>query len=167
MNRKRYLDRSLPTLFSFALPIAVLSLWSDVWEFYWLIVVVLFLLNAWYFREVIKRALSFDVYRQMRSALPRAHESTNLDPPGNGEADGFDDIHTGSRQGSNLMPLKLRIFGVMTWLGWFSAGIYFWWFSDTRPIEYLIATVLWILTFLFTALGIPFVQAILSGRKRS
>ncbi|MGA1159304.1 MAG: hypothetical protein ACO3UT_05810 [Candidatus Nanopelagicaceae bacterium] len=59
MKRNRYLDRSLPTLFSFALPIAVLSLWSDVWEFYWLIVAILFLLNAWYYREVIKRGNTY------------------------------------------------------------------------------------------------------------
>jgi phosphoglycerol transferase MdoB-like AlkP superfamily enzyme len=59
MRRKRYLDVSLPTIFSFALLIAVLSLWSDVWEFYWLIVAVLFLLNAWYFREVIKRGNTY------------------------------------------------------------------------------------------------------------
>ena len=166
MKRKRILDRSIPTLFSFSIPFAIFSLWSDVWEVYWTVLVVLLFLNIWYFKDVFRRALSFDVYQQMRSALPTSHKKSKFDPPGNGEEDGFDDIRTGSQQGESILSRKSKAFGIATWLFWFSTGIYFWWFTDTKPIEYLIATVLWALTFIFTALGIPFLQAILRDRTK-
>jgi hypothetical protein len=165
VKRRKSLDRALPTLFTLSLPLAAFSLRSDVWEIYWLIVISLFLFNLWYFWNVISRALSINVYWEMRSALPAKHERTELDPPGNGAEDGYDDIHTGSMQGENLMPIKWKIFGILTWVIWFGFGIKTWWFSDTRFIEYIVATILWILTFFFTALGIPFTQAILRNRK--
>jgi hypothetical protein len=166
MKRNKFLDRSIPTLFSFSIPFAIFSLWSDVWEFYLSFLIALLLLNIWYFRDVLRRALSFDVYQQIRSALPINHTKSKFYPPGNGEEDGFDDIRTGSQQGENLMSIKSKVLGITMWLLWFSIGIYFWWFTDTRPIEYFIATVLWILTFIFTALGIPFLQAILRDRTK-
>jgi hypothetical protein len=101
----------------------------------------------------------------MRSALPSRHISTELNPPGDGEIDGFDDIRTGAVQDEKLMPLLWKFFGILSWIFWFAFGVYSWWFSDTRFIEYIVATVLWILTFFFTTLGIPFTQAVLRDRK--
>ena len=165
MKRRRSLDRSLPTLFVAALLLAIFSLWSNVWKIYWAIAIVLLAFNVWYFWNVISRALSIDVYREMRSALPSKHLPTDLDPPGNGEMDGFDDIRTGAVQGEKLIPLRWKMLGIFSWVFWFAFGIHSWWFSDTRFIEYIVATVLWLLTFLFTILGIPFTQAILRDRK--
>lgn len=165
MKRRKSLDRSLPIFFAAFLPIAILSLWSDVWEIYWAIVIALFGFNVWYFWSAISKALSIDVYWEMRSAFPSKHISTELDPPGIGEIDGFDDIRTGSAQGEKLMPLRWKIVGVFSWVFWFAFGIHSWWFSDTRFIEYIVATVLWILTFFFTTLGVPLFQAILKDRK--
>ena len=165
MKRRKSLDRALPSFFALSVLLAIFSLWSDVWEVYWLIVLALFLFNVWYFWSAISRALSVDVYWQMRSAFPSKHIPTELEPPGNGAEDGFDDIRTGAVQGDDLMPNKWKIFGLSTWVIWFGFGIHSWWFSDTRFIEYIVATVLWILTFLFTILGIPFTQAILKNRK--
>ncbi len=165
MKRRKSLDRSLPTLFVAAIPLAILSLWSDVWEVYWLVVIALFGFNVWYFWSAISRALSIDVYWEMRSALPSRHISTELNPPGDGEIDGFDDIRTGAVQDEKLMPLPWKFFGILSWIFWFAFGVYSWWFSDTRFIEYIVATVLWILTFFFTTLGIPFTQAVLRDRK--
>lgn len=165
MKRRPYLDRSLPTLFTFTLPIAVFSLWSDVWEIYWFILLSLFVFNVLYFKDVIKRAMKQTVLEEIKGAFPKSHEHTLLSPPGNGDLDGFDDIHTGSNQGANLMTLTMKILGVLTWIIWFGFGIRFWWFSDTRLIEYLVASVLWGLTFLFSILGIPFIDAILKNRR--
>lgn len=165
MKRRRSLDRTLPTFLAASLLIATLSLWSDVWEIYWSIATVLIAFNVWYFWNVISKALSIDVYREMRSALPSRHISTKFDPPGKGEIDGFDDIRTGAVQGEKLMPIKWKVLGISSWVLWFAFGIHSWWFSDTKFIEYIVATVLWILTFFFTTLGVPLFQAILKDRK--
>jgi hypothetical protein len=64
------------------------------------------------------------------------------------------------------MPFRWRIFGFITWGIWFSFGIYYWWFTDTRFIEYIVATVMWLLTFAFTITGVPLLQLILKDRRK-
>jgi hypothetical protein len=165
VKRKPYLDRSLPTMFTLAIPLAVFSLWSDVWEVYWGAFTLLFLANIFYFKDVIRRSVNSIVIREVSSALPRAHTETSLKPPGNGDLEGFDDIHTGSQQSEKLIPIHLKILGFLTWIFWFGLGVKFWWFSDTTLTEFIVATILWILTFVFTTAGIPLVRALLNARN--
>jgi hypothetical protein len=165
VKRRPYLDKSLPTFLVLSFSLAIFSFWSDVWEFYLFAFASFLILNLMYFKDVIRRVMKQRVLEEIKGALPRSHEHTLLKPPGNGDLDGFDDIHTGSNQGANLISMKVKILGVLTWIAWFGFGIRFWWFSDTRLIEYLVATVLWSLTFLFSILGIPVLGAILKNRK--
>lgn len=166
MKRSKSLDRVLPTLLVISLVPAVISIWSDVWELYWFIFTLFLVVNLWYFRNILVKVFNLDLYKEMLTGFPSRHKHTSFTPPSDGEGSEIDEIYTGSAQGDNLMSKKVKLLGIFSWVAWFGFGINVWWFSDTRPIEYVIATVLWIFTFLFTTLGIPFTRSLLKNRSK-
>ncbi len=106
------------------------------------------------------------VLNELSGSFPGKHHLTKLKPPDSDDLSGYDDIHTGSKQGEKLLSKKVTILGIATWIIWFGFGIKFWWFSDTRYIEFIVATILWMLTFSFTIFGIPVTRVLLKMRQK-
>ena len=105
------------------------------------------------------------ISQEIQGSLPGRHRKSQFLPPDQDLAEGFDDIRTGVKQGDKIVSTSLKLFGYLTWIIWFGFGIRFWWFSNTQPIEFLVATILWMLSFAFTILGIPITRALLGLRR--
>jgi len=106
------------------------------------------------------------VLNELSGSFPGKHHRTKLKPPDSDDLSGYDDIHTGSKQGEKLLSKKVTFLGFATWIIWFGFGIKFWWFSDTKYIEFIVATILWMLTFAFTIFGIPVTRVLLKMRQK-
>ena len=105
------------------------------------------------------------ISQEIQGSLPGRHRKSQFLPPDQDLAEGFDDIRTGAKQGNQIVSISLKLFGYLTWIIWFGFGTRFWWFSNTQAIEFLVATILWMLSFAFTILGIPITRALLGLRR--
>jgi hypothetical protein len=104
------------------------------------------------------------VWREILSGLPGRHRHTGLPEPELLSPDEFHEISTGENNPQSLGSLGHLIVGLLFWLGWLSWGVYTWWFVDRTLFDFVIATVLWTLTFTFTVLGVPLVRVV--SRRR-
>lgn len=102
---------------------------------------------------------------EMRSSLPGRHEHTNLPKPEDPNDPGYDSIQTGELDPKDLTNWRDRAIGFLFWLAWFGIGVYVWWFTDTRFIDYVVATAIWLAIFAFAVIGVPLVR--LTARNRS
>lgn len=74
------------------------------------------------------------------------------------------EISTGYRQDSSLMHKRDYFFGIVSWVAWFSWGIYLWWFTATPMFEYAVGVVVWVSVFLFSIIGVPIVRRVARDR---
>ena len=104
------------------------------------------------------------VLREILTGLPGRHLHTELSEPELLSRDEFHEISTGENHPQSLGSWGHRIIGGVFWVSWFSWGVYNWWFVDRTPADFIIASVLWTLTFAFTFVGVPLVRRLMRPR---
>lgn len=67
-------------------------------------------------------------------------------------------VETGIDDPAALGSAGHRVIGFLFWVGWFSWGVYTWWFVDRTPTDFVIGVVVWAAAFLFAVVGIPLVR---------
>lgn len=98
--------------------------------------------------------------------LPGARKPTMEREPENEGYPVANDIHTGSMDVDALTSPGHRVIGTLFWVGWFSWGVYTWWFVDRTLTDFAIGLAVWTGAFAFTVIGVPIVRRAARNRHR-
>lgn len=101
---------------------------------------------------------------EITSSLPGKHQHTQLPKPEDTNDPGYDNIQTGELDPQDLTNWRDRTIGLFFWVAWFAIGVYAWWFTDAPLIDYVVATVIWLLIFALAVIGVPLVRMRARGR---
>ncbi len=109
--------------------------------------------------------------RSLRSAgwealtsLPRAYRRTRLLPPDDADLPTLHSVETGMVRPQDLSNVGHRILGILFWGLWIFIGNATWWYYEGSLTEAVIASAIWVATFLFVILGVPVVRTVARGR---
>ncbi len=105
------------------------------------------------------------IMHELKSELPGHHHKTHQPEPIDPLVGERDTIATGQEDSGHEMTLRYWFLGIGAWLTWFGIGIYTWWFTEVSIADYVIASVVWILLFGFTLVGIPIVSRVARNRN--
>lgn len=98
------------------------------------------------------------VIREVVTALPGRRRRTSQPEPELGPRETARVISTGSDDLKALHSPGHRLIGLVFWVGWFSWGVYTWWFVDRALTDFVIGVVVWTGAFVFSVVGIPLVR---------
>ena len=74
-------------------------------------------------------------------------------------------MSTGSTAHGRSLRLRDWIVGITAWIIWFGIGFYAWWFTSVPVIDFVIATIIWLVAFAFAVIGVPLIR--IFGRERN
>jgi len=106
-----------------------------------------------------------EILHELRSELPGQHHRSTQPEPIDPQVPERDTIATGQEQTGHELSLWYWILGLGAWLTWFGIGIYAWWFTNASLADYVIASVIWILIFIFAVVGVPIVRTVARNRN--
>lgn len=98
------------------------------------------------------------VIREVVTALPGRRRRTSQSEPERARPEPTRLIVTGSDDVAALSSIGHRFIGLLFWVGWFSWGVYTWWFVDRAITDFVIGVVVWTGAFIFSVVGIPIVR---------
>lgn len=104
-----------------------------------------------------KKSGRHNLLKEILTGLPLLKNQTKLLAPETTFAKDYSPS-TGGDNPKSLDFLPHRIFGLILWISWFLWGFYSWWFTDVVIYEYLLATGIWLSTFLFSIFGTPIIR---------
>jgi hypothetical protein len=106
------------------------------------------------------------VIREVVTALPGRRRLTSQPEPERDRPETSVVISTGSDDVAALSSVGHRLIGLVFWVGWFSWGIYTWWFVDRAITDFVIGVVVWTGAFVFSVVGIPLVRQAARGQQQ-
>ncbi len=95
---------------------------------------------------------------EILTSLPGLHHHTRQLAPDQLPDEPFIEIRTGQDDDSQAMNLQHTILGLLAWIGVIAWTIYIWSASSVALSDLFLAGSLWVLTFLFTIVGVPAVR---------
>ena len=105
------------------------------------------------------------VAREIRGTLPGPHPRSELPPPEDPTIEFNTPVTTGSATSGRSMRPRDWLIAITCWVAWFGIGLYTWWFTDAPLIDFVIATIIWLLIFAFAVMGVPLIR--IFGRDRN
>ncbi|CAB4572545.1 MAG: hypothetical protein F2621_03715 [Actinobacteria bacterium] len=106
------------------------------------------------------------VLREVVTSLPGRHRRTSQAPPERETPSGGRVVETGADNPAALTSAGHRLIGALFWVGWFSWGVYTWWFMDRSLRDFVVGVVVWSAAFVFSVVGIPLVRQAAMGQQR-
>jgi len=103
---------------------------------------------------------------EVLTSLPGIHKASPHQPPEDLSPEEFHEIGTGEDTGGVVRNLGHTIFGLVFWLGWIGWTAYMWFFTNAPFTDLGIAFVIWLVVFVITIIGVPWMRRKARNRVR-
>lgn len=100
------------------------------------------------------------------TSLPLLHRQTSEAEPDDIPAGEFLETRTGEDTSGSLTSLSHYTLGVVVWVGWIAWALYMWFFTVSPLRDFVIAGVIWAVTFVITIMGVPAMRRTARNRIR-
>ena len=99
-----------------------------------------------------------DFSQEILTSLPGLHRHTSQLAPDQVPGEPFEEIRTGQDNDKKSASVQHTILGLLTWMGLIGWTIHIWIAAPMAISDLILAVSLWVLTFLFTIVGVPAVR---------
>jgi hypothetical protein len=102
--------------------------------------------------------INHELSNEILTSLPGIHVHTHELAPDQVPDEPFDEIRTGQDDDKSFSKVHHILMGLLAWAGIIGWTVYIWISSPMALTDLVLALGLWVLTFLFTIIGVPFVR---------
>ena len=99
-----------------------------------------------------------ELVKEILTSLPVSDKHTLELAPDQIPSEPFEEVRTGQDDKQNFSRASHTVIGLFSWVGIFGWTFYIWIASPIALNDLVLALGLWVLTFLFTIIGVPFVR---------
>jgi hypothetical protein len=92
------------------------------------------------------------------TSFPRLYKRSSESPPEDLRPEDWVEVSTGEDTPRQIMSVWQTIIGLLSWAVWVTWTIYVWFFTDAPWTDLYIVLSVWIITFVITVIGVPFMR---------